>query len=66
MSDIAGLQDAAFVVTESGADLSVDEVRTHVKEHLARHKVPRTVTFLVELPRNATGKLLRRSLADLV
>ncbi len=38
------------------------QVRDHVKEQLARHKVPRTVTFIDELPRNATGKLLRREL----
>jgi len=56
---------AAFVVTESGAELTVEQVRSHVKEQLARHKVPRTVTFIDELPRNATGKLLRRSLDDL-
>ena len=56
---------AAFVVTEPGAELTVDEVRSHVKDQLARHKVPRTVTFIDELPRNATGKLLRRSLGDL-
>ncbi|MFW2335922.1 AMP-binding protein [Ilumatobacter sp.] len=56
---------AAFVVTEPGANLTVKQVRTHVKDHLARHKVPRTVTFIDELPRNATGKLLRRSLNDM-
>ena len=56
---------AAFVVTEPGTELSIEQVRTHVKNHLARHKVPRTVTFIDELPRNATGKLLRRSLGQL-
>jgi fatty-acyl-CoA synthase len=56
---------AAFVVTEPGANLTVKQVRSHVKDHLARHKVPRTVTFIDELPRNATGKLLRRSLNDM-
>lgn len=53
---------AAFVVPVEGADLDATEIRDHVRAHLARHKVPRSVTFLDELPRNATGKLLRRTL----
>jgi fatty-acyl-CoA synthase len=53
---------AAFVVLEPGARLTEHQVRTHVKQNLARHKVPRAVTFVDELPRNTTGKLLRRKL----
>ncbi|MDT0407292.1 AMP-binding enzyme, partial [Streptomyces edwardsiae] len=36
-----------------------------VKEHLARYKVPREVVFLDELPRNPTGKILKRELRNL-
>jgi fatty-acyl-CoA synthase len=53
---------AAFVVLSD--ELTEDEVRSHVKDHLARHKVPRQVLFVDELPRNPTGKLLRRSMID--
>ena len=35
-----------------------------MKSNLARHKVPREVAFVDELPRNATGKLLRKELAE--
>jgi fatty-acyl-CoA synthase len=52
----------AFVV--SSGELSEDEVKGYVKEHLARYKVPRDVEFLDELPRNATGKVLKRELQD--
>ncbi|GAB2982418.1 AMP-binding protein [Nocardioides montaniterrae] len=52
----------AFVVLNDGASLSADEVREHVREHLARYKVPRDVIFLPELPRNPTGKVLKREL----
>ena len=55
---------AAYVVMERDASLTAKQVRDHVKEQLARHKVPRTVTFIAELPRNATGKLLRRELGN--
>jgi len=53
----------AFVVRRSGRQLSPDEVRQHVKANLARYKVPRDVVFLDELPRNPTGKVLKRVLA---
>ncbi|MEV5652905.1 AMP-binding protein [Nocardia sp. NPDC052254] len=52
----------AFVVRAPGTGADADELRAHVKSHLARHKVPRDVVFVDELPRNATGKLLRRRL----
>jgi fatty-acyl-CoA synthase len=54
----------AFVVTRPGADLSGDEVKAYVKDNLARYKVPRDVIFVAELPRNATGKVLKRELAE--
>jgi fatty-acyl-CoA synthase len=54
----------AFVVLESGRDSSADELKDHVKANLARYKVPREVVFLEELPRNATGKVLKRELAQ--
>jgi acyl-CoA synthetase (AMP-forming)/AMP-acid ligase II/ribosome-associated toxin RatA of RatAB toxin-antitoxin module len=54
----------AFVVTRNGASISEDEVRDYVKSNLARYKVPRDVEFLDELPRNATGKVLKRELKD--
>jgi acyl-CoA synthetase (AMP-forming)/AMP-acid ligase II len=52
----------AFVVRKDGTELSEDGVRTHVRENLARFKVPRDVVFLDVLPRNATGKVLKREL----
>ncbi len=52
----------AYVVRLGGATCDEQEIKAYVKTHLARHKVPREVVFLDELPRNATGKLLRRML----
>jgi acyl-CoA synthetase (AMP-forming)/AMP-acid ligase II len=54
----------AFVVTGSDGGLGEDDVKQYVKENLARYKVPREVVFLDELPRNATGKILKKDLRD--
>ncbi len=53
----------AFVVVSQGASISEQDVKAHVKANLARYKVPREVVFVDELPRNATGKVLKRELA---
>jgi fatty-acyl-CoA synthase len=60
--DEFGQRLRAFVVLHDGADLSEDDVRDHVRANLARYKVPRDVVFLDQLPRNATGKILKREL----
>ncbi len=55
-----GQRLAAYVVARG--PLSEAEVKTYVAERLARFKVPRQVTFLQELPRNPTGKVVKRLL----
>ena len=67
---VVGVQDKefgqrlmAFVVARNGAQLTEEAVKGYVKDNLARYKVPREVVFLEELPRNATGKVLKRTLA---
>src|SRR6201996_917365 len=59
-----GQRLAAFVVLEDGVTLSEAELGAHVKANLASFKTPREVEFLEELPRNATGKVLKRELRD--
>ena len=53
----------AFVVRRPGARLTQAQVKEHVRDHLARYKVPRTVTFVDALPRTTTGKLRRIDLS---
>ncbi len=67
---VVGVEDAefgqrlkAFVVPRNGTSLTEDEIKAYVKQNLARYKVPREVVFLTELPRNATGKILKRELS---
>ena len=52
----------AYVVRTTASDISEDDVRAYVRDHLARYKVPRDVVFLDALPRNPTGKVLNRTL----
>jgi acyl-CoA synthetase (AMP-forming)/AMP-acid ligase II len=66
---VVGVADAhfgqrlkAFVVVQAGVKLSAEELSAHVKANLASYKAPREIEFLDELPRNATGKILKREL----
>ena len=54
----------AFVVLGNGSKLSEDDVKGYVKEKLANYKVPGEVVFIDELPRNPTGKVLKRELEE--
>jgi acyl-CoA synthetase (AMP-forming)/AMP-acid ligase II len=61
--DQFGTRLKAFVVVGTPRP-SEDDLKDWVKQNLARYKVPREIVFLDELPRNATGKILKRELAE--
>ncbi|HEX3174141.1 MAG TPA: acyl-CoA synthetase [Solirubrobacterales bacterium] len=52
----------AFVVLGAAAEASEEDLKAHVKANLAAYKAPREIEFMEELPRNATGKILKREL----
>ena len=57
----------AFVVLKPGREPSdelADELRTHVRNRLAPHEMPREIAFIDDLPRTTTGKIMRRALRD--
>lgn len=62
--DEFGRRLRAFVVAGSSSKRDPQELKDYVKANLARYKVPRDIVFIDELPRNATGKILRRVLAE--
>jgi fatty-acyl-CoA synthase len=69
---VIGVEDAkfgqrlkAFVVSHNGSGLDEEAVKEYVKDNLARYKVPREVVFVGELPRNSTGKVLKRELREI-
>ncbi|WP_319436036.1 acyl-CoA ligase FadD12 [Mycobacterium sp. RTGN5] len=57
-----GQRLVAFVVLADGSSAGSDDLKAHVRENLANYKVPREITILAELPRGATGKILRNEL----
>jgi fatty-acyl-CoA synthase len=67
-----GQRLAAYVVRRGGGLVSADtmvtadDLRAHVRDRLAGFKVPRDVHFISELPRNATGKVVKRTLGEMV
>jgi acetyl-CoA synthetase len=57
----------AFVILKEGISPTpalVEEVRDFVRNHLAKHEVPRDIEFVATLPMTTTGKILRRELRD--
>ncbi len=52
----------AYVVLRDDASATTDDLKKHVKAHLAGYKVPRRVVVLDDLPRNDSGKVLKREL----
>ncbi|HEX2097344.1 MAG TPA: acyl-CoA synthetase [Solirubrobacterales bacterium] len=60
--DEFGQRLKAFVVPVEDGRVGEDELKAHVKANLAAYKTPREIEFLDELPRNATGKVLKREL----
>ena len=59
-----GQRLAAFVVLRPGRRVDEEQLKQHVRDRLARFKVPREVAFLDALPKTATGKVMKRMLAD--
>jgi long-chain acyl-CoA synthetase len=68
---VVGLPDAekgeipaAYLVLRENASLSPEEFEAYCRQHLAAYKVPRRVELVDALPKNATGKILKRVLRD--
>jgi len=66
VADAEGLtKTKAYVVLKAGQQVSEAELKAFVKERLAPYKYPRTIEFMSELPKTATGKIQRFKLRDL-
>jgi fatty-acyl-CoA synthase len=54
----------AVVALKEGQNLTGDEIIDHLKERLAKYKIPKSVVFVNQLPRNAAGKVLKTTLRE--
>jgi len=64
--EVKGEIPAVYVVLQEGSTLGVEELIEYCRGNLAAYKVPRYVEFVAGLPKNATGKILKRELRTLV
>ena len=62
MDESRGEVALAFVELEEGAAFDEKALRAHCREFLAQYKVPREIRHIEQLPRNPTGKIMRREL----
>jgi acyl-CoA synthetase (AMP-forming)/AMP-acid ligase II len=54
----------AIVVARSGTSPTAEALIAHCREHVGGFEIPRSVDFVAALPRNATGKVLKRVLRE--
>ena len=59
-----GEEAYAAVVLKEGVDITVDDMRAYVMDHMARHKVPRYIEFVESFPMNAAGKVLKYKMRE--
>ena len=61
---VLGEDVAAWIVPVEGAEVGAEEIRTFLSDRLSDYKIPRQISFVDELPRNATGKVVKRALVE--
>ena len=54
----------AFIELEEDANITKEKIKSFLKKHLANYKLPKYIYFIEELPKNATGKVLKRKLRE--
>lgn len=62
--DYQGESVMAFVSVRGGQSVTAEELQAHCRANLSAYKCPRTIEFLEDLPKTATGKILRRELKE--
>lgn len=59
-----GEEIMACVIPKEGVELTEDEIKAYVRDHMAKHKVPRYVDIVSEFPMNAAGKILKYKMRE--
>lgn len=61
-----GEKVSAFIVLKDGESLTEGDIKNYCTERISNIKIPKKIEFVRELPRNATGKILRREVRRLI
>lgn len=59
-----GEEIAACIILKEGESMTVEEMKQYVRDHMAKHKVPRYVDFVEAFPMNAAGKILKYKMRE--
>jgi len=59
-----GEEIMACVILKEGEEMTVEEMKQYVRDHMARHKVPRYISFVDGFPMNAAGKILKYKMRE--
>ena len=59
-----GEEILACIILKDGEEMSVDEMKAYIRDHMARHKVPRYIEFVSAFPMNAAGKILKYKMRE--
>ena len=59
-----GEEIMACVILKEGESSTADEIKTFVRDHMAKHKTPKYVSFVSEFPMNAAGKILKYKMRE--
>lgn len=59
-----GEEIMACVILKSGEEITADELKTFIRDHIARHKVPKYIDFVNEFPMNAAGKIQKYKMRE--
>lgn len=64
VDELYGEQVCAAIVIKSGHRLTEEEIKQHISRYVTKFKVPSRIAFLENLPKNASGKILKRTLRE--
>lgn len=59
-----GEEIMACIILKDGEEMSEEEMKAYIREHMAKHKVPRYIDFVKEFPMNVAGKILKYKMRE--
>ena len=59
-----GEEIMACIILKDGEEMTIQEMKQYVLDHMAKHKVPKYIDFVSEFPMNAAGKILKYKMRE--